>query len=820
MQQDQLLALEQSAAAILPEVKATPSILSSMALPDWRGSATTFSGYTGTIPVSELENAAWPEVSGLLAPTEPAILVDKKLGQYILPCMLQLNELVGNTLDAASKNNLPTIGKMRSKSHVTEASFLIMDVDGLSKVELNAGISKFINDGITYTAYTTHSQGRVDKPGMRVRIALPLDRAVNLAEYTAAWYGADQHYFNGKAGEADASGANMYQQQGTWCAHPERITEAKALRRVAGVAVADVLIAIGVEVLALKGIKAKSINLSTPEQQVNKANGSFNTEDYPPSDANKITDACYQIRIFRDTKGANQSEPLWRDCIGVTAFCTNGEEITQDWSSGHAGYDANETARKIAQRMLVPPTTCNQFRSTNAIGCAGCTQTVKSPITLGWDSLSKEEFSQAHAAENPVPAAMEELNKRYAFIEKPASVYRMEFGNFIEASKFKLQHDNKKILAQVGDTTKLTGVGSAWLSSEHRRQHKDVVMRPNEPLITHDNCLNEWKGYAVPAKKGDVRPFLRFLVRLIPNRAARRYLHKWMAHLIQKPNIKMFVSLAIWSHEQGVGKNLLFEALVSIIGASHATVIGQKELTGSFNGWAHNRILVIGDEVSGNDKRQENDKIKGLITGTSIHINEKFQPEREQPNLLNFIFLSNHHDAMFVNDHDRRFFVWEIVAGQLPAKQADAFVNWRDSGGLEALHYFLLHYDISDFNPRAPAPMTAAKRQMVDDNRSDLESWLADVMASDVTKVFGGEVVTSSYLCSVYAKATDNRRPSAKAVVGACKRLGSYAFPTQIRLPNGSKLRALTLARHDFWKTQPEAAWAAELQKQISLDPD
>lgn len=817
MQQDQSGALEQPVAAIVPEVKATPPILSAMALPDWRGSATTFAGFTGTIPVVEQENAPWPVMSALLAPVEPTILVDKKQGQYLVPCILKTNELVGNTLDAAIKNNLSTRGKMRSKAHVTKASLLIMDVDGLSKADLNAGIAKLKNDGITYIVYTTHSHGSADKSGMRVRIALPLDRAVNLSEYTAAWHGVDQHYFNGKAGEADASGANMYQQQGTWCAHPDRIAEAKVLRKEAGVAAADTLIAIGVEMLAAKGIKANPASTSTPEPQANKANGSFNTEDYPPSDANKITDACYQIRIFRDTKGANQSEPQWHNCIGVTAFCTDGEALTHDWSSGHASYDANQTARKIAQRMLVPPTTCNQFRSTNAIGCAGCTQPVKSPITLGRDSRRKEEFSHEHAAENVVPTAMAELNQRYAFIEKQASVYRLEFGNFIESSKFKLQHDNKKTLAQVGDTIKLTGLGSAWLGSEHRRQHKDIVMRPTEPVITHDNCLNEWNGFAAPAIQGDVRPFLRLLVRLMPNRAARRYLHKWMAHLIQKPNIKMFVSLAIWSHEQGVGKNLLFEALVAIIGTNHATVIGQKELTGSFNGWAHNRILVIGDEVSGNDKRQENDKIKGLITGTDIHINEKFQPEREQPNLLNFIFLSNHHDAMFVNDHDRRFFVWEVTAGQLPSKQADAFVNWRDSGGLEALHYFLLNYDISDFSPRAPAPMTEAKQQMVDDNRSDLESWLADVMTSDVTKMFGGEVVTSGCLCSIYTRSTDNRRPSSKAVVGACKRLGSYAFPTQIRVPNGRKLRALTLARHDFWKIQPEAAWAVELQKEVEL---
>jgi hypothetical protein len=818
---DQVNTISATDAATLPEIKEMPPILSTLLLDDWQGSLTTFEGFTGTTPDIELANVSWSEISSLLAPDKPAILDDKKQGQYFVPCILKADELVGNTREAAIKNGQSTIGKMRSKSHVTEASFLTIDVDGLSKEELNAGFKKLIKDGITFLTFTTHSQGSAEKPGMRVRVITLLDRPVTVDEYSATWHGFDKQYFNGKAGEADASGANMYQQQGTWCSHPDRVAAAKAVIKNAGVASAGALIAIGVEVLAAKGIKAKPVSASTIAPRENNAKGSFNTADYPASDANKVADACYQIRKFRETKGADQSEPLWHDSLGVVSFCIDGEMIAQEWSSGYAKYTEAETARKIANRIQFAPTTCNQFKSTSPAGCAGCTQSCNSPITLGWD---KESFTHVLAAEgsadtneNAVPTAMADMNKRYAFIEKYASIYRHEYSNFIEPSKLRLQHDNIKLLTQVGDSTKLVGVGTIWLGSPYRRQHKDVVMRPAEPVITHDNCLNEWQGFAVVAIQGDIRPFLRLLVRLMPNRAARRYATKWMAHLIQHPDIKMFVSLAFWSHEEGVGKNIIFELLVAIIGSIHATVIGQKELSGSFNGWAHNRVLVIGDEVSGSDKRQETDKIKGLITSTAIHVNEKFQPERSQPNLLNFIFLSNHHDAMFVSDHDRRLFVWEVTAGRLPTKQATDFINWRDSGGLEALHHFLLHYDISDFNPRAPAPMTAAKQQMVADNRSDLESWLADVMASDVAGMFGGEVVMSRSLCRAYAIATDNKAPSEKAIVGACKRLGAYAFPTQVRLKNGKKYRALSLARHDFWKAQSEATWALELQKVIQI---
>ena len=107
-----------------------------------------------------------------------------------------------------------------------------------------------------------------------------------------------------------------------------------------------------------------------------------NNSDFPPSDANKIADGCKQIRLFRDTKGAGQSEPLWRDCIGVVGHCDDGEALCQDWSSKHDGYNQSETATKLTNRLEFPPTKCTQFKKTNPEGCIGCSQTCRSPINL------------------------------------------------------------------------------------------------------------------------------------------------------------------------------------------------------------------------------------------------------------------------------------------------------------------------------------------------------------------------------------------------------------------------------------------------------
>ncbi len=411
---------------------------------------------------------------------------------------------------------------------------------------------------------------------------------------------------------------------------------------------------------------------------------------------------------------------------------------------------------------------------------------------------------------------VDEINQKYAWIEANASIYRLEYGDFIEPAKFKTQMDNRTVSVRAGENAKQVGIGTAWLKQPERRQHRQLAMRPSSGTVTDDNCLNEWKGFAVAPAQGDCLPFLKVLARLIPSKPELRYAVDWLAHLIQHPDVKMHVSLAFWSRKQGVGKNLLFECISRIIGPVHATVIGQAELGGDFNGWANRKVLVIGDEVSKSDRRQDTDKLKGLITGSTLYVNEKYQPAREVSNLLNFIFLSNHHDALFVDDADRRYFVWEITADRLPDSEAKNFALWRDNGGLAALLHFLQHHDISAFNPKAPAPMTAAKQQMVQDNRSDLETWLADLMASDVAQVLGREVVSGHELANRYDQETSRKSTSAKTMAGAAKRLGAFARNNQVRVTKGKKVRLMAITRADYWAKQSEASWAEEYSKPLT----
>lgn len=359
-------------------VKATDQlclIASSMSCDDWRGALTTFDGFTNTRPDGEFENISWDEVCNHLCPKEPKIIAEKRLARYVVPCLLKDAPLVGKTLETARGNGQSTIGKMRSKSHVTKAAMLIMDIDGLPKAEFNAVLKKIARDGIAYLAYTTFSHGSPNKPGMRARIVIPIDRQLTADEYSIAWHGFDQHYWQGQAGMADSSGAYLHQQQSTWFCHPSRVDKAKSRINKGVVVSADVLIEIGCHAQARQSPKSRS------STQVNSSSG--DKVVYPPSDANKVADRCRQIGAFRDSKGIGQSEPLWRDCLGVVGYCMDSEVFCHKWSSGHEGYNEQETVKKLDARMRFPPTTCDQFRRTKPAGCEGCVQSCNSPITLG-----------------------------------------------------------------------------------------------------------------------------------------------------------------------------------------------------------------------------------------------------------------------------------------------------------------------------------------------------------------------------------------------------------------------------------------------------
>lgn len=516
---------------------------------------------------------------------------------------------------------------------------------------------------------------------------------------------------------------------------------------------------------------------------------------YPPSDANLVADQCAQIRHFRDT--GCDDEPTWHKSLGVVKHCTDGKRYAHEWSSNYDGYDATETQAKL-DAWTAGPTTCEVFRTINPDRCSGCLHTSKSPIQLG-----------VTAATKPTDW-LTEMNTSYAYIKRDAAIYRVKYRDFITPEKFAMAHANETVSIQSGSSTKQVPVSQLWIRDKNRRQHEAIVTRPGEAEITTDNSLNDWAGFSVHPAAGDVRAFQRLYDHIFGD---EEFPLCWLAHLVQCPGTKMFVALVIWSQAEGVGKNLLFETIGELFNRRHFALIGQSEVDDDFCGWIPGAVFVIADEVRASKSDKSRDRLKLWQTATTLRTHDKGQPKREVENLMSMVFLSNHADGMFLSDHDRRFFVHEVKEGPLPERIKDEFIAWRNNGGLPALLHYLQHLDLTGFDPKGRAPLTASKKEMIEASRSDLDRWAYDVVSGALP--IGREVATGKDLAQRFCQEYPNLRqpPSVSTVSKVLVRAGAFNRPNQIRLSNGSKVRALALVRTDHWKSSPESAWRDELEK-------
>ena len=516
---------------------------------------------------------------------------------------------------------------------------------------------------------------------------------------------------------------------------------------------------------------------------------------YPPSDVNLVADRCAQIRQFRET--GCDDEPTWHKCLGVVKHCTDGDRYAHEWSTSYDGYEASETQAKL-DAWVVGPATCETFRSINPDRCAGCLHTCKSPIQLGVTAIA-------------LPGDwLTEMNATYAYINRDATIYRVKYRDFITPEKFNIAHANKTVAIASGNSTKHVPVSQLWIRDKDRRQHEAIVTRPGEPEITSDNCLNDWAGFSVTPRAGNIRPFQHLYSYLFGD---EQFPLRWLAHLVQHPGTKMFVALVVWSQAEGVGKNLLFETIGALFNHRHYALIGQSEVDDDFCGWIPGAVFVVADEVRASKSDKSRDRLKLWQTSTTLRTHDKGQPKREAENLMNMVFLSNHADGMFLSDYDRRFYVHEVKAGQLPETIKHEVLAWRADGGLPALLHYLQQIDLAEFEPKGRAPLTASKREMIEASRSDLDRWAYDVVSGSLP--VGREVATGEELARRFFMEYPNLRqpPSVATVVKVLVRTGAVRRDNQIRLTNGRKVRALALIRHDYWKNAPESAWRDELEK-------
>ena len=347
-------------------------------------------------------------------------------------------------------------------------------------------------------------------------------------------------------------------------------------------------------------------------------------------------------------------------------------------------------------------------------------------------------------------ASLWEMNEEVLYVSDPGLVIELSNGRKMDPHKFVSHHYsnrwyNEQRQIQNGATVfKKMPLARRWLDWERRHEVSKIVYDPGKPRLV-DGRWNVWPGWGCDPKKGDVSPWLWLLDFVFKkDDAAKKWFEQWAAYPIQHPGTKMYSYVLLWSVVHGIGKGLLEYSLAAIYG-KNAVEIDSAALRASFNAWAENRQFVIGNEITAGEAKLDHDKFKRLITRKEITINQKFVPEYEIRDCINYIIDSNSPDAMFMQDKDRRGFVHEIVGDPASKEFYDQYDLWLNGpgsirtpgqgAGPSHLFHHLLNVDLKGFDPRARALETTSKQNMINIGKSDVGMWATELKENTLAKL-------------------------------------------------------------------------------------
>lgn len=240
---------------------------------------------------------------------------------------------------------------------------------------------------------------------------------------------------------------------------------------------------------------------------------------------------------------------------------------------------------------------------------------------------------------------------------------------------------------------------------------------------------NLFGGWPTVPRRGKCTMLLELLFYLCSNDPNARDIYdwilKWLAYPIQHRGAKMQSAIVVHG-PQGTGKSRFFEAVADIYGP-YGRVLGQDALEDKFNAdWAEKKLFIVGDEVMAKvEMYHVKNRLKGFITGGTIRVNPKNVAAHTEKNQMNIVFLSNERQPLALENDDRRHCV--IFTPPKPDDGFFAEVNEEiASGGVAALHDYLLNLDLGDFKPWTKPPMTDAKQDLIDLGMGSEERFLRE----------------------------------------------------------------------------------------------
>lgn len=399
-----------------------------------------------------------------------------------------------------------------------------------------------------------------------------------------------------------------------------------------------------------------------------------------------------------------------------------------------------------------------------------------------------------------------EFKTKYALLN--GDVIRLRDGLILSWSKAKIDSAQEYFISNTTNSRGQPVMREIPLLDEYKKWQRccklDFVgMYPEFQglQITPDRCYNLFKAWMHEPMPGDPSPYLDFCKYFFQAEPHfEPYWHDWVANVVQYPWRRNNTTPQFIHDMEGMGKSAIPEFIAEMLGMGDggaAAALGPDDLFGSFNGIMKGKVFIVVNEPS-SDRDDHSAKLKNLITGKEITINNKYGMQYSVKNYVNYVFTSNKPYITHMGNSSRREAIYKCPTFEQMdiLRRVSALMKWARSNKGRGFSHVLNWYmerDIADFDPYAPAPMTEYKQVAIQLSKTPIEAFCQELAEWTEQRLGGVGAFTAPQLAVLCERWGHDARPKVQYIKKALQPFGDVEPARPITV--GGKTSRYTILR-------------------------
>jgi hypothetical protein len=354
-------------------------------------------------------------------------------------------------------------------------------------------------------------------------------------------------------------------------------------------------------------------------------------------------------------------------------------------------------------------------------------------------------------------------------------------GEIMSPSAFNVAYGGYTFITAPDNGAKERDAFKAFTQSQAVRQLQaaSTCFRPTLPpgALVHEDgrdLVNIYMPLETPRLVGDATLFWTHLEKLLPDERDRTILMSYMAACVQYKGVK-FQWAPLVQGTEGNGKSLFTRCVAFAIGRKYTHWPKASKLAAQFNGWMYGKLFYgVEDIYTPRGKAEVIEELKPMITGDQLEIEGKGADQITRDICGNFLFNSNHKDAVRKGNGDRRFSIM-YTAQQSPEdltrdgmdsrymahlyrwlKGEGEYAQYGANYGYRIVNELLTTWPIpNEFNPAGEcqrAPTTSSTEEVLVHSMGPMESEVMEAIEEN-RPGFAGGYVSSLWLKILFENA-------------------------------------------------------------------